>query len=366
MSIFRSVKYQTIEGFGGAFTDSASFVFSKLNSTLQSQVLNMYFSEDGLRYTMGRLPIGSCDFSLKTYNYDNTSGDVNLTKFSIDHDKDYIIPFIHQANQTLGKWSNDTLHIVASPWSPPGWLKQNNNPYCFPASCFHCDLKDEYKKTWALYFSKFVSAYYAENVEIWAVTVQNEPEACPLEYEGMHFTPETERDFLKQYLGPRLSADHPQLKILIYDHNKDHVVKWAQTIYSDPDAAKYVWGTAIHWYSGDQFENLNQTHFLFPKKPILATEATVAREKDPTNPDWSKGEHYAHDIMGDLNNWVIGFIDWNLMLDFLQGPNHAGPKECEGVLKCGSDAMLLADTEKQVIYPQVFYYYVGHIRYPYA
>ena len=322
----------------------------------------MYFSEDGLRYTMGRLPIGSCDFSLKTYNYDNTSGDVNLTKFSIDHDKDYIIPFINQANQTLGKWSNDTLHIVASPWSPPGWLKQNDNAYCLPASCFHCDLKDEYQKTWALYFSKFVSAYYAENVEIWAVTVQNEPEACPLEYEGMHFTPETERDFLKQYLGPRLSADHPQLKILVYDHNKNHVVKWAQTIYSDPDAAKYAWGTAIHWYSGDQFENVNQTHFLFPKKPILATEATVAREKDPTNPDWSKGEHYAHDIMGDLNNWVIGFIDWNLMLDFLQGPNHAGPKECEGRIKCGSDAMLLADTEKQVVYPQVFYYYVGHIR----
>ena len=119
----------------------------------------------------------------------------------------------------------------------------------------------------------------------------------------------------------------------------------------------YVWGTVIHWYSEDQFENVNQTHFLFPKKPILATEATVAREKDPTNPDWSKGEHYAHDIMGDLNNWVIGFIDWNLMLDFLQGPNHAGPKECEGRIKCGSDAMLLADTEKQVDYPQVFYYY---------
>ena len=126
----RSIKYQTIEGFGGAFTDSASFVFSKLNSTLQSQVLNMYFSEDGLRYTMARLPIGSCDFSLKNYNYDNASGDVTLTKFSVDHDKDYIIPFIHQANQTVRKWSNGTLNIVASPWSPPGWLKQNNNPYC--------------------------------------------------------------------------------------------------------------------------------------------------------------------------------------------------------------------------------------------
>ena len=184
----------------------------------------MYFSEDGLCYTMARLPIGSCDFSLKNYNYANTSGDVNLTKFSIDHDKDYIIPFIRQANQTLRNWTNDTLNIVASPWSPPKWLK-NDNPYC-PLSCLLCDLKDEYKETWALYFSKFISTYYAENIKIWAVTIQNEPEACPMVYEGLHFNPETQRDFLKQYLGPRLSKDHPQVKILIYDHNKDHVVKW--------------------------------------------------------------------------------------------------------------------------------------------
>ena len=120
--------------------------------------------------------------------------------------------------------------------------------------------------------------------------------------------------------------------------------------------------TAPYRYTGDQFENVNQTHNLFPKVPILATEATEVREKDPTNPVWEKGEHYAHDIMGDINNWVVGFIDWNLLLDLLQGPDHAGPSECEGVIKCGSDAMLLADIDKQIIYPQIFYYYVGHIR----
>lgn len=321
----------------------------------------MYFSENGLRYNMARLPIGSCDFSLENYNYANTSGDTNLTKFSIAHDRDYIIPFIQRANTTILKWSGDSLNIVASPWSPPKWLKKNNSPYC-PLDCLLCDLKEEYKDTWALYFSKFVSAYSAENITIWGVTIQNEPEACPLVYEGLHFNPETQRDYLKKHLGPRLGKDHPDLKILIFDHNKDHVVKWAQTILSDSEAAKYVWGTAIHWYTGDQFENVNQTHHLFPNVPILATEATAAREKNPVNPDWSKGEHYAHDIMGDINNWVVGFIDWNLLLDLLEGPNHAGPAECEGVIKCGSDAMLLADTEKQVVYPQVFYYYVGHIR----
>ena len=352
---------QTIIGFGGAFTESASYVFSTLNATLQSQVLDMYFSENGLRYNMARLPIGSCDFSLSNYNYDNVSGDAGLTHFSINHDKELIIPFILQAMKTRKMWTNDSLNIVASPWSPPGWMKQDDNPYC-PLDCSNCVLKNEYKAAWSLYFSKFLTAYAAEGINIWGITVQNEPGYCPTSYEAMHFTPETEQDYIKQYLGPQISKDHPNVSILIYDHNKDHVVEWAETIYSDPDAAKYLWGTAVHWYSGDQFNNLNTTHYLFPNKPILATEATVAREKDPKAPLWSHGEHYAHDIIGDMNNWVVGFIDWNLLLDMLGGPNHKGPDDCEGSDKCGSDAMLLADADNQVVFPQVFYYYVGHIR----
>ena len=321
----------------------------------------MYFSEDGLRYNMGRLPIGSCDFSYNHYTYDDQRDDENLTHFTIEHDKAYIIPFIQQANVTLMKWSNDSMYILASPWSPPAWMKVLDMPYC-PISCFECRLKEKYKKTWAEYFAKFISSYEAEGVGMWGVTVQNEPGACPVEYEGMHFDPETERDFIKQFLGPSLRASHPNVKILVYDHNKNHVVKWVETIFSDPEASSFAWGTAVHWYSGDDFENLQSAHALYPEKPILATEATVAREKNPGNPKWEHGEHYAHDMMGDLNNWVIGFIDWNLLLDQYGGPNHAGPKECEGLIKCGSAAMILADLEKQILYPQVFYYYVGHIR----
>lgn len=321
----------------------------------------MYFSESGLQYNMARLPIGACDFSLNHYTYDNTSGDVNLTDFSIKHDTATIIPFIHKALETRRKWNNDTLNIVASPWTAPKWMKTNNHAYC-PTSCIHCDIQTKYQNAWANYFARFVSAYMQEGINIWGVTVQNEPEACPLIYEGTHWTPETQRDFLATQFGPVLSKIHPDMKILIYDHNKDHVVKWAQTILSQKEAAQFVWGTAVHWYSGDQFDNLNTTHHLFPDYPILATEATVKREKNPNDPLWSNGEHYAHDIMGDMNNWVVGFIDWNLILDMLGGPNHAGPDECEGLIKCGSDAMLLADTDSQVVYPQIFYYYVGHFR----
>lgn len=353
--------YQTIIGFGGAFTDSSSYVFSKLNSTHQSTILDMYFSDGGLRYNMARLPIGSCDFSVTHYTYDDTIGDTNLSHFSIDHDKTQIIPFIQKAMGTLKKWSNDSLNIVASPWSPPAWMKKLNDAYC-PLYCVDCELKDEYQQTWAEYFSKFISAYQDEGISIWGVTVQNEPGTCPLLYEGMHFTAETERDYIRDYLGPTLKKDHPDVKLLIYDHNKDHIVKWSNTIYSDNVTSQFVWGTAVHWYSGDDFNNLESAHTLYPDKPILATEATVAREKDPENPTWSHGEHYAHDIIGDMNNWVVGFIDWNLLLDRYGGPDHAGPDECQGVIKCGSDAMILADLDKQTLYPQIFYYYVGHIR----
>ena len=360
----RSATFQQVLGFGGAFTESASYIFHSLSPELQARVLDMYFGKDGLQYSMARLPIGSCDFSLATYMYDNTSGDFNLTKFSIQHDEKMIIPFIKSALNVRSTWTKDPLHIVASPWSAPGWMKENGHELCYPSGCLTCLLKDteQYKSSWALYFSKFISAYNKAGISIWGVTVQNEPEYCPQDYEGMHFTPETERDFIKGYLGPLLEKNHPEVNIVIYDHNKDHVVEWAKTIFSDPDAAKYVWGTGVHWYTGDQFDNLNITHHLFPNKPILATEATEVREKDPQNPVWEKGEHYAHDIMGDMNNWAVGFIDWNLLLDMLGGPNHKGPDECEGADLCGSDAMILADTKNQAIYPQVFYWYVGHIR----
>lgn len=321
----------------------------------------MYFSEDGLRYNMARLPMGSCDFSLGNYNYDNVADDKNLDHFSIDHDQAHIIPFIQSAMATLVKWTNQSLDIVASPWSPPGWMKRNNDPYC-PNSCAECILKDEYQQTWAMYFSKFLSAYKNVGINIWGVTVQNEPEYCPHDYEAMHFSAETERDFIKKYLGPELSQSHPKVKLLMYDHNKDHVVNWTETVYGDSEAAQYVWGTAVHWYTGDQFENLNTSHFLHPEKPILATEATEGRAKNPKSPLWHAGEHYGHDIIGDLNNWVIGFLDWNLLLDTNGGPNHKGPDNCEGFDKCGYDSMLLVDVEKQIVYPQVFYYYVGHFR----
>jgi len=201
--------------------------------------------------------------------------------------------------------------------------------------------------SWVLYYSKFLTAYHGQGIDFWGMTVQNEPEfAAP--WEACVYHPEQERDFLKNYLGPVIARDHPDVNIMIYDHNKDHVVTWAQTILSDPDAAKYVWGTAFHWYSGDAFDNVNQVHQLFPDKSLLASEAcNCPMEMN----NWAYGEAYGHDILGDLNNFANGWTDWNIVLDAQGGPNH---------LNNNCAAPIIADVDAQTINFQPAYYYMGH------
>jgi O-glycosyl hydrolase len=224
-----------------------------------------------------------------------------------------------------------------------------------------CELKPDPRvhQAWADYFVKFADAYKAAGFPLWGFTMQNEPGTNWLTYESMNMTPETQRDFLKTFLGPTLHKAHPELNILIYDHNKDKIVEWANTIFSDPDASQYAWGTAFHWYSGDQFENVQTTHDLFPSKGLLATEATEPLDDANSLHGglWKYGEHYAHDMMGDFNAWTQGFIDWNLMLDKSGGPLHIGPTVGD---LFGSDSMLIVDEEAGVLHPQVFYYYMGH------
>eukprot|EP00943_MAST-04B_sp_MAST-4B-sp1_P000926 g926.t1 len=219
LKINQSITYQNIEGFGGAFTDSSTHVFDSMPANLQDQFIELYFGESGLKYNMGRLTIGSCDFSMEYYNYDDVKGDVNLTHFNISHDEEHIIPFIQRAV----KASNTTINFVASPWSAPAWMKKNNHMNC-DLGPWTCVLKDDptIQQSWAKYFSKYIDSYKKHNVNIWGVTIQNEPEAQTgnIVYEGMHFTPETEKAFLINHLGPVMKSDHPDVNILIYDHNK--------------------------------------------------------------------------------------------------------------------------------------------------
>jgi glucosylceramidase len=335
-----TVRYQEIEGFGGAFTEAAALTFTKLPAERQTEFLRAYFDPlTGHRYTLGRTHINSCDFSLGNYAYAATDGDVNLRHFSIDCDRTALLPLIKAAQQAAGR----PLKLLASPWSPPAWMKTNGD------MCHGGQLKPAYRAAWAEYYCRYVRAYEQEGIPIWALTVQNEPEAIQV-WESCIYTGEEERDFVRDYLGPTLHANGlGDVRLLIWDHNRDRMVERAAAVLSDPAAAQYVWGTAFHWYVADRFENVQLVHDLFPDKHLLFTEG--CQEGGPHLGEWSMAERYARSMINDLNRWTVGWIDWNLLLDTTGGPNHAG-NYCS--------APILADTTTGELHYQSSYYAIGH------
>lgn len=245
------------------------------------------------------------------------------------------------------------LKFFFSPWSPPAWMKTNNQ---MTGSSFPC-LKSatSYRKSWALYFSKFLSSYSAAGIDFWGFTTQNEPEYAA-NWEACVWTAEEQRDFVRDYLGPVIEQynqeNNKSVNIVIFDHNKDHIVNWTNIVLSDSSAAKYIWGTAVHWYSGDQFENLLETHTNFPRHSILASEACLCPPADSYN-DFLRAEKYAHDIIGDLNNFVVAWTDWNILLDKQGGPNHLNNF-------CDSGIRVDLSSQPPAIHYQPIYYAMAH------
>ena len=232
---------------------------------------------------------------------------------------------------------------MASPWSPPSWMKTNGQMN------EGGKLKEEYKSAWADYYCKFIEFYHGEEVPIWGISVQNEPEAKQT-WDSCLYTAEEERDFIKYFLGPSLER-HNLLdkKVIIWDHNRDMMVERARTVLRDPEAAKFVWGTGFHWYCGDHFDNVQKVHDEFPDKNLIFTEG--CQEGGPHLGSWDLGERYATSIINDLNRWTVAWLDWNLILNTQGGPNHVG-NYCS--------APMIVDTNTQKILYQSSYYYIGH------
>jgi glucosylceramidase len=215
--------------------------------------------------------------------------------------------------------------------------------------CHGGRLKLDCRQTWANYYCRYVKEYEREGVPVWGLSVQNEVEATQT-WESCLYSPEEERDFVRDYLGPALQREGlTDIKVLVFDHNRDHIVDHASVIYADPAAAQYVWGTAFHWYVGDWFENVQRLHDAYPEKQVLFTEG--CQEGGPHLGEWGLGERYARSLIHDLNRWTAGWIDWNLVLDETGGPNHAG-NYCS--------APIMIDTRSCEILYQSSYYYIGH------
>lgn len=339
ITINSSVEYQEWLGFGGALTEAAAYSLSNITDDKREEVLHAYFhQEEGLGYTFGRLHMNSCDFSLGNYAYIE-EGDEQLNSFSIERERAYVIPLIKDAAKKAGHM----LTLLASPWSPPGWMKTNGGMN------FGGKLKKEYQQVWANYYVKYIQEMEAEGIPIWAVTVQNEPEATQT-WDSCIYTAEDEREFVKSYLGPTFEKSNlGDKKIIIWDHNRDVIFERANKVLSDPEASKYVWGIGNHWYVSEEFHNLSKVHEAFPDKHLLFTEGCV--EGGVHLNDWSTGERYARNIIGDMNNWLEGFIDWNIVLNEQGGPNHVG-NYC--------DAPIIVDTTNDTVHYNSSYYYIGH------
>lgn len=370
VQLFPDKTYQTITGFGGSFTEASAYLLNKLSKKNRDLILDAYFGSEGAAYSLTRTHINSCDFSLGNYSYAPIAGDKTLENFSIDEDRDDIIPMIKDAMSI----SEDGFRIIASPWTAPPWMKDNND-------WVGGKLLPQYYDSWALYFSKYLSAYHKEGIDIWGVTVENEPLGNGNNWESMHFSAEEMVDFVKNHLGPKLEADGHDVKILAYDQNRgEELEEWANVIYEDEESSKYFDGMAIHWYAStfDWFpESLNFTHEMAPEKYLIQSEACVDSEvphwkddkwywsKEATDWGWDwahedqKKLHpkyvpvyrYARDIIGCLNNWVDGWVDWNMVLDRQGGPNW---------FKNWCVAPVIVDTDKDEVYYTPLYYTVAH------
>jgi len=335
-----SKTFQEITGFGGAFTEAGAYTLSRMSADKRAEVIKAYFDpKDGLGYTLCRTHINSCDFSLKNYAYDEVDGDVELKHFDISRDRRWLIPFIKDAMAVPGAG----FKLFSSPWSPPAWMKTNGQMN------YGGKLKPEYADTWARYYARYIKEYAKEGIDIWGLTVQNEPDAVQT-WDSCIWSAEEERDFVRDHLGPTLEKqDLGKVKIIVWDHNKDIIFERADTVLSDPNAAKYVWGVGFHWYTGDQFDHLDKVHRAYPDTKLLFTEG--CQEGGVHLLSWKVGERYGHDIIGDLNNWTVGWVDWNMVLDERGGPNHVN-NFC--------DAPIIADTVQNKVYYEISYYYLGH------
>ena len=338
-------KFQEYLGIGGAITDASSEVFSALNETQQNKLLNSLYGKGGIGYNIIRTSIHSSDFGLGSHTYIE-EGDTDLKTFTIEKDKKKRIPFIKRAIELI----KDDLVFYASPWSPPAFMKSNKN------MLYGGKLLPEFRQSWADYYVKFIKAYEKEGIPVWGLTIQNEPMAIQ-RWESCIYTADEERDFLKNYLGPTLeNAGLGDKKIIVWDHNRDLISDRANTIFEDSEASKYAWGIGLHWYETwtgglPKYDNLKNINESFPSKNMLFTEGCAEGFDSEKLHFWPNAERYGNSIINDFNSGVVGWTDWNILLDERGGPNH---------VENFCFAPIHANTKTGELIFTPTYYYIGH------
>ena len=415
INVFPDSLKQTLLGIGTSFTESSAFVLAHLEPKKRREVMSQIFSDVGANFSLTRTPIGSCDFCVKgKYSYDDVKDDKSLKHFDIkpDHDgfsqdefpniKDEcfdLLPMILEAQEIKEEQFDGDLRIISSAWTAPAWMKDIEDWYQPGKESNNYNgtggvLKSEYEETYADYLIKYLEEYHRRGIDIWGITPVNEPLGNSGQWESMYFNPDSQNEFIKNHLGPKLhQSNNENIKLLIFDHSRDKLEQWTDVIYADPVTSQYVDGAGVHWYESTfkVYEGVfDRVHEKYPDYSIIHTEGCIDdlgkdAPEGVTDPkrykeenwfnnddfwwndnatDWGysvtwQGVHaedhpiytpvhrYARNIIVSLNHWLNGWIDWNIVLDSNGGPNHVGNF-------CGAPIMIDIETQ-EVYYTPIFY-----------
>lgn len=319
--------FQTVDGFGYTLTSGSVSVINSLAAAVKTSLLNELFStgDNAISISYLRVSIGASDLSTSVYSYDDMPAgqtDVALANFSLSPDKTPGTGLIPLLKEIL--LINPSIKILATPWSPPVWMKDNENSV-------GGSLLPQYYTVYAQYFVKYIQQMQAEGIPIDAITPQNEP-LNPGNNPSLYMTALQQADFIKNNLGPAFQATGITTKIIIYDHNCDHP-DYPLTILSDAAARPFVNGSAFHLYAGD-ISVLSTVHSSYPDKHLYFTEQYTA---STGNFDGDLKWHLRNVIIGSMRNWSRTALEWNLANDPSYGPHTPGGcTTCKGALTIGT------------------------------
>ena len=313
LNLHEEIQYQHIDGFGGALTDSAGTIYNRMNERQKKELLTSYFANQNMNYSMLRIPIDSCDFSVCHYEAVSDQTDRQMKSFQLKRPEETIFPMLDAIQKTYGK----NIDIMLTPWSPPPFMKTNGERN------HGGKLKEEYKQFWADYICHYIVEYRKRGYHVVRLSLQNEPKAVQ-SWDSCIYSAEDEKIFLSKYLWPALVQNHlTDVEIFIWDHNKERALERA-AVTIDEETDKMISGIALHWYSGDHFEAVRMLHEKYPDKKLILSEACIEYCKYSGDDVLKNAQHYAHDMIGDFAAGLHAFYDWNLVLDEQGGPNHVG------------------------------------------
>lgn len=342
--------HQPIEGFGATFNEAGWYVMSGLSANARNAVMQQMFDPNiGAGFSLTRAPMGSDDFSLTEFTYDDlpSGTDFNMTQFSINPDLPYLIPYI-QAAQQYG-----SFRIFGSPWTAPAWMK-DNNALTNGGTVYPSSTDPRYYQALALYFEKYVQAYAAQGITVDSVNIQNEPQN-PARFQSTLWTSAQQADFVANYLGPRFEASGIRTRIRIYEHNRD-TWQYPKEVLDNAATAPYVAGVNFHNYEctfGPTYcmpGNLSLFNYSHPGYSLWMSEHT---DVDVPNPaDYLNGEKWGREIITDMRYGIGGWIYWNMVLDQNGGPVHP--------MSAAQDPLIMVNTATGQVHYLSKFWYLAH------